>query len=926
MPGRNALFLKLNLEFEQNKTKTSSHPLLKYRLQKQDYQPGFGLLDLALQVFTTQGFIAKGELQAFVRKDIKPLDSDRFKALFAYPTASLSNKVALVIGASRGLGAALVRALVMQGCHVLLNFRSRKQEAENLQHELRGEAGSITLMQGDAASNEWCASTQQYLLQHHQGLDLLICNACTPPFTLSFSQHNLQRMQDYINDNLALVSAPLTTFLDLLEQKQGALVGISSSIVESDTKEWPHYRSLKITMEGLLQSAAASYNDVVFHIVRPPALLTEMSNTPGRLLGAIAPEIVAAALIDQLSDDASPTGIQIINDFSGKQIESAPQTPQRNEKIAIAATFTAEPLEPAVTFWGEPLQRSLVTESAPYNQVFQALLNPQSALLSNSSGMNVILLRFQDWLRERVDISMQQQTDFLDKTLDDFIEALTSYNQTVPCHTLLLLCPASAFYWKDKHWFTVFQQLAERLTQALGAFSSINLVNAEHYHDKYNITADIDDPVRDELGHIPFTAEYFNFLGTLIVRHFHALTAKPYKVIVVDCDNTLWDGVCGEVGATGVSIDRHYRVLQQFLLKQQQQGMLICLCSKNSEEDVWQVFDTQRDNMPLKREHMVDYRINWSAKSANIKSLATALNLGLDSFIFIDDNPVEIAEVSSHCPQVLTLQWPQSPEQAQRYLDHLWAFDHIVVTQEDQKRTELYRANLERNKLQESTTDFSSFLQSLNLNIDIQMLAQGDLARVAQLTQRTNQFNFTTLRRTESEIQQLLDANTHACYSVRVEDRFGSYGLVGVLIVSWDEKALILDTFLLSCRVLGRGVEHRMLAELSQLAGQRDLQTIRIDFNKTAKNTPARQFLQELGEPTQQDEQKQHLSWLLSSEAVAAINYQPDVVNIEEAKLFSVRENATTRRINSNRSASFTQHCCRIFRYSYDFPTYCRSI
>src|SRR2546427_9562075 len=246
-------------------------------------------------------------------------------------------------------------------------------------------------------------------------------------------------------------------------------------------------------------------------------------------------------------------------------------------------------------------------------------------------------------------------------------------------------------------------------------------------------------------------------------------------------------------------------------------GMLLCLCSENNEKDALDVFD-QRSDMPLKREHLVSWRINWNSKSENIRSLANELNVGLDSFIFIDDNPVDCADVKINCPGVLTLQLPQDTESFPSFLNHIWAFDHMGSTEEDQNRTRMYRENTERQQFRERSFSLKDFVKGLQLRVEIAEATEDQLGRVSQLTFRTNQFNFTAVRRSENEIKNFLKREGANCLVVHVVDRFGDYGLVGVVMYKAEADRYKVDTFLLSCRVLGRGVEHAVVSRLGQRA------------------------------------------------------------------------------------------------------------
>jgi FkbH-like protein len=370
----------------------------------------------------------------------------------------------------------------------------------------------------------------------------------------------------------------------------------------------------------------------------------------------------------------------------------------------------------------------------------------------------------------------------------------------------------------------------------ISAAELVALYPVDRQHDQHG----------DELGHVPYTPEYFTALATLLARKAHALRMSPYKVVALDCDDTLWSGICGEDGPEGVVIDPPRRALQEFMVAQHEAGMLLCLASKNNMEDVLETFRVHPE-MPLRLEHFVARRINWSAKSANLASLAEELQLGLDSFIFIDDNLQECGEVLARRPEVLTLPLPSDPGEIPGFLRHVWAFDRLQVTDEDRQRPALYSQQVERTRLERQAKTLEEFISSLQLQVQMAEMTPAQLPRVAQLTQRTNQMNFTTIRRTEADIAALLRSGSAQCLTVEVSDRFGSYGLTGVAIFSAGPDALWVDTFLLSCRVLGRGVEHRLLARLGEIAVERGLKRLDVPFLPAQRNHPALMFLESVG-------------------------------------------------------------------------------
>ena len=516
----------------------------------------------------------------------------------------------------------------------------------------------------------------------------------------------------------------------------------------------------------------------------------------------------------------------------------------RKQTIAIAATFTAEPVEDVLAFWMQELGAPSAIAFAPYHQLFQQLLDPTSLLATNQRGVNVVLLRFEDWLRFETDgehgKAAEEKIERSVRELSQTVQVAAGRSATP---YLVCVCPASPAGETDAHRQAFFVRVEGQLAEDLAGLGGVHLIRSAEVTALYPV-AQVYDPYGDKVGHVPYTPLFFAALGTLLARRIYALCSTPHKVIVVDCDQTLWQGVCAEDGALGVVVDEPRMYLQEFLVAQQAAGMLLCLCSKNNEQDVFDVF-TRHPDMRLKREHLVAWRINWQPKSQNLRSLAEELQLSLESFIFIDDSPLECAEVQASCPEVLTFPLPQDLGRLPQLLQHFWAFDHLRVTAEDKNRTELYVQQVKRQALQKASSSLKDFLEGLELRVRIIPMGEAQLSRVAQLTQRTNQFNCTTIRRTESEIRQFCrEGRGGECLVVEVGDRFGDYGLVGVILFTVGPGELEVDTFLLSCRVLGRGVEHRMLARLGEIARERGANRVLVPFLPTAKNTPALEFLE----------------------------------------------------------------------------------
>jgi FkbH-like protein/FkbM family methyltransferase len=429
--------------------------------------------------------------------------------------------------------------------------------------------------------------------------------------------------------------------------------------------------------------------------------------------------------------------------------------------------------------------------------------------------------------------------------VDEFVQALQSFAQSAGVPTIICLCPPTG---KRRHGGAIARELVaceNQLIQTVAEYPNVEVIGSESILSRYQ-SSEFYDPDANELGHVPYTPEGFAAIGSSLFRKIVSLRRLPYKVIVLDCDNTLWRGACGEEGPTGVSVTAEHGELQQFMIGQMKAGLILCLCSKNNSEDVWEVF-AKNSGMVLKPEHFATSRINWAAKSENLRSLARELNLGLESMIFLDDNPVECAEVRAECPDVLTLQLPTGPGQLTQFLEHAWVFDHGRLTQEDRTRTQKLLENVHREKYRGQASTLKDFIEGLGLKVDVSMAARDQIGRVSQLTIRTNQFNFTTIRRSESEIIRFLDQENGLCLTAKVSDRFGDYGMVGLVLYRDKGDVYDVDTFLLSCRVLGRGVEHEILAQFGSLALKEGKQWVTLHYQPSKKNLPAWEFIRRIG-------------------------------------------------------------------------------
>jgi FkbH-like protein len=604
----------------------------------------------------------------------------------------------------------------------------------------------------------------------------------------------------------------------------------SSVFVEETPPNMGEYAAAKAAAETLCHFLSSTHREIRFHIPRYPRLATDQT----------------ASLIAVDTGDAKTVVISSLRELRQEAPRHSKPRPASLAKpvtkglaFTVAATFTAEPIEPALRFWMSEIRQTGPVEFAQFNQVFQALLEP-AGLMSRKNFANAVLIRLEDWIEDdRSALDPAAWKSRLQPVTDEFVTAASAMPRPAP--TIVLICPPSDKVASQPDVVAILDQLTTELVGKLKAIPGVYAFGPQAVSTLYPV-ADYYDAGADAVGKIPYTPKYFAAVGTFLARMALAVRRAPFKVIVLDCDNTLWAGVCGEGGVSAVSVGPGFRAMQEFVANQSSQGKVLCLCSKNVESDVWEIFD-HHPQMLLKRGQIVGHRINWSPKSHNLRELASELNLGLDSFIFLDDNPVECAEVRANCPEVLTLQVPNRDQDWPEFLQHVWAFDQLTVTDQDRQRAASYLQNAQREAIRKESAGLDDFLAKLDLQVDIAPPTSVNVPRVAQLTERTNQFNFSTIRRGEAEIIALLNDPRISCDVVNVKDRFGDYGLVGVIITRAEKAALVLDTMLLSCRVLGRGVEHRMLAFIGERARSRGLTTVEIPFIRSKKNQPALDFL-----------------------------------------------------------------------------------
>ena len=331
-----------------------------------------------------------------------------------------------------------------------------------------------------------------------------------------------------------------------------------------------------------------------------------------------------------------------------------------------------------------------------------------------------------------------------------------------------------------------------------------------------------------------------------------SLRRSPKKVLVLDLDNTLWGGVIADDGMEGIELGdtsargEAFKAFQKYIRSLKDRGTLLAVCSKNDHAKAAEAFEDHPE-MVLRLPDIVSFKANWEPKSENIRQIASELNLGLDSLVFVDDNPAEIDIVRQFAPEVTTILLGPDPSLYVAQLQDCRLFEPRTITAEDAERTRQYRTEAERNTLLATVTDMDSYLESLQMEATMSAFTPVDLPRISQLINKSNQFNLTTRRRSEADLLALLQNPSYIGFTTRLSDRFGDHGLIGVLIGKIEGNMLEIDTWLMSCRVLKRQVEDAVLNELARIAIQRNCTTLKGVYLPTPKNEMVHDFYPRMG-------------------------------------------------------------------------------
>jgi FkbH-like protein len=585
---------------------------------------------------------------------------------------------------------------------------------------------------------------------------------------------------------------------------------------------------------------------------------TEARQEIDRLIAAGETSAAARALADVWQHEASPSAASFVVQRFEQIRSSLKLQPYR---VAILRSFTVEPMMPLLRAAAFCAGIDLAVHVSDFNAHVQAIMDAGSTLYGFAPDAVILAVQTRDVAPELWnDFSgltageVQSSSARVSAEFRNWIRVsrnnsqahLIIHNLEAPDTPSTGLLDAGSANGQS----AAISEINRNLRQAAAEHTGVHILDYDSLVARYGRVAWHDE--RKWLTvRLPIAATHLNHMVREWMRFLHPLTGRIAKALVLDLDNTLWGGVIGEDGMTGIMLNSEYpgaafQALQRALLDLYRRGILLAICSKNNPEDALEALH-RHPGMLLKPEHFAAMRINWGDKSQNLREIAQELNIGIDALAFVDDNPIERQQVRTAIPEVFVVDLPSDPMEFARVIRDCPVFERLTLSTEDQQRGAMYQAQREREQLEQASTSREGFYRSLQQEAEISPLTSANLARIAQLTNKTNQFNLTTRRYSEQQISELASKQGWDCYSIRVRDRFGDNGLVGVAITHHQGDSVEIDTFLLSCRVIGRTVETAFLSFLADRARHKGARQLTGWFLPTKKNAPARNFYSEHG-------------------------------------------------------------------------------
>lgn len=534
----------------------------------------------------------------------------------------------------------------------------------------------------------------------------------------------------------------------------------------------------------------------------------------------------------------------------------------RKLKIVIFRSFTIETIEPI-------LQVKLAEEGiyskisiGGYNQYYQDIVNEESKYNNEDYDVCIIAVRLEElyptlinnFLNEKENLIEIEQ--FILSQYKNMIETIKSNHSRVNILINNFILPYNNYaslydYQNLDGQANYFRSLNYKLVKLASNYTGVYIVDFEAIASLLG-KKNIEDRKMWYVAKNPYKYEFYVELAKVYVKYIKAIFGLRKKCIVLDLDNTLWGGIIGEDGINNIKLgDKYpgscYKEFQRELLKLKNRGVILTICSKNNMEDVEEVFEKHPD-MILRKEDFASIKVNWNDKYSNIKEISNELNIGMESMIFIDDSKIECELVRQNNKEIEVINISNNPMEYPDIIYKTNFFEIINITNEDLKKTDIYKAQINRNYLRENTSNLEDYYKSLQMKLTVKLLDNFAVARVSQLTQKTNQFNLRTIRYTEEDLKQMSETNEYEIYYASVVDRFGDNGIsLCCILKKQNDDSIFIDSLLMSCRVMGRNIERAFMSYLCKKLKEDGKSILIGEYIPTKKNIPVKDFYKEVG-------------------------------------------------------------------------------
>ena len=530
-------------------------------------------------------------------------------------------------------------------------------------------------------------------------------------------------------------------------------------------------------------------------------------------------------------------------------------------KVAILPSFTLNGLDEIFHVKCSEIGIRYQSYVTGYNQYNQEILNPKSDFYNFSPDITFLILDIRnllgDYFHFPYSISSAERKSLVKEKINDLENLILQFKNNsssklvITNFNITSYSPNGIIETKSEFGFhEMIHELNKSLKSIAKNQNSIYVYDFNQFVSKHG-EKNIFDYKQFHIGDIQIAFNYIPYLAHELMGYVKPMFGINRKCIVLDLDNTLWGGIIGEDGFDGIELGqtpngKAFVEFQKQLLSLWQQGIILAINSKNNSDDAMKVIRDHPD-MILREKHFASIQINWNDKAQNLKQIAAEINIGLNSIVYFDDDKLNQERIKQEFPEVLTIEIPNDPSQYSSMLTDLNDFNVLQKTEEDTKRGEMYAQQRQRKQFENTVSNLDQFLKQLDIKVKIKKSSEFLIPRISQLTLKTNQFNLTTRRYQEEEIRKFSKDENFVVGCVQVLDKFGDNGITGVYIVKKNETSWILDTFLLSCRIIGRGVENAMLSHILKDAKNNGIKEFKAEFISTQKNKPAENFLLEFG-------------------------------------------------------------------------------